>query len=67
MFPALMIMDCKDSEPVSQPQLNVVIYKNCLVMVSVHSSKTLRQSAMALLIFVQFFCLVSVLASFVST
>jgi hypothetical protein len=32
------------SEPVSQPQLNVVIYKTDLVMVSVHSSKTLTKT-----------------------
>jgi len=31
------------SEPVSQPQLNVVLMRVALVMLSVHSSKTLRQ------------------------
>ena len=40
--PALMIMDCI-SEPVSQPQLNVLI-RIALVMVSVHSSKTLTKT-----------------------
>ena len=37
--PALMIMDWT-SEPVSQPQLNVVLIRLALVMVSVHSTKT---------------------------
>jgi hypothetical protein len=40
MVPALVIMDCT-SEPVSQPQLDVVLIRVALVMVSVHSSKTL--------------------------
>ena len=31
------------SKPVSQPQLNAVLIRVALVMVSVHSSKTLRQ------------------------
>jgi len=35
--PTLMIMDWA-SEPVSQPQLNVVLYRVALVMVSVHSN-----------------------------
>jgi len=35
-----MIMDCT-SEAVSQPQLNIVLIRVALVMVSVHSSKTL--------------------------
>ena len=38
----LMIMD-RTSEPVSQPQLNVVLIRVALVMVSVHSSKTLTK------------------------
>ena len=38
--PTLMIMDLT-SEPVSQPQLNVVFIRLALVMVSVHSIKTL--------------------------
>jgi hypothetical protein len=37
--PVLMIMDWT-SEPVSQPQVNVVLTRVALVMVSVHSSKT---------------------------
>jgi hypothetical protein len=37
----LMIMDWT-SEPVSQPQLNVVLIRVTLVIVSLHSSKTLR-------------------------
>ena len=36
-----MIMDLT-SEPVSQPELNVVLIRVALVMVSVYSSKTLR-------------------------
>ena len=42
--PALMIMDLT-SEPVSQPELNVVLIRVALVMVSVHSSKTLTKTA----------------------
>jgi hypothetical protein len=38
-----MIMDLT-SEPVSQPQLNVVFIRLALVMVSVHSSKTLTKT-----------------------
>ena len=38
--PALMIIDWT-SEPISQIQLNVVLIRVVLVMVSVHSSKTL--------------------------
>ena len=41
--PALMIMDLT-SEPVSQPELNVVLIRVALVMVSVHSSKTLTKT-----------------------
>jgi hypothetical protein len=41
--PTLMIMDWT-SEPVSQPQLNVVSIRLALVMVSVHSSKTLTMA-----------------------
>jgi hypothetical protein len=41
--PTLMIMD-RTSEPVSQPQLNVVFMRFALVMVSVHSSKTLTKT-----------------------
>jgi hypothetical protein len=37
----LVIMDWT-SEPVSQPQLNVVLSRVALVMVSAHSHKTLR-------------------------
>jgi hypothetical protein len=37
-----MIMD-QNSEPVSQPQLNVVLIRVALVMASVHSSKTLSK------------------------
>ena len=33
----------RTSEPVSQPQLNVVLIRVALVMVSVHSSKTLTE------------------------
>ena len=40
--PALMIMD-RTSEPVSQLQLNEVLIRVALVILSVHSSKTLRQ------------------------
>ena len=42
MLPTLMIMN-GTYETVSQPQLNVVLIRVALVMVSVHSSKTLRQ------------------------
>jgi hypothetical protein len=48
-MPAWMLLcshldDNGTSEPVSQPQLNVVLIKRvALVMVSVHSSKTPRQ------------------------
>jgi hypothetical protein len=38
----LMIMDWT-SEPVSQPQLNVVLLRVALVMVSAYSIKTVRQ------------------------
>jgi hypothetical protein len=38
----MMIMN-RTSEPVSQPQLNVVLSRVALVMVSVHSSKTLTK------------------------
>jgi hypothetical protein len=38
-----MIMDWT-SEPVSQPQLNVILIRVALVMVSVHSSKTLTKT-----------------------
>jgi hypothetical protein len=38
-----MIMDWT-SEPVSQPQWNVVLIRVALVIVSVHSSKTLRHT-----------------------
>jgi hypothetical protein len=41
--PALMIMDWT-SEPVSQPQLNVILIRLALVMVSVHRSKTLTKT-----------------------
>ena len=41
MLPAIMIM-VWTSEPVGQPQLNVVLIRVALVMVSFHSSKTLR-------------------------
>jgi len=41
--PALMIMDWT-SGPVSQPQLNVVLVRLALVMVSVQSSKTLTKT-----------------------
>jgi hypothetical protein len=40
--PTLMIMDLT-SEPVNQPKLNVVFIRLALVMVSVHSSKTLTK------------------------
>jgi hypothetical protein len=40
--PTLMKMDLT-SEPVSQAQLNVVLIRVALAMVSVHSSKPLRQ------------------------
>jgi hypothetical protein len=39
----LMIMDWT-SEPVSQPQLNIVFIRLALVMVSVHSNKTLTKT-----------------------
>jgi hypothetical protein len=39
--PTLMIMD-STSEPVSQPQLNVVLIRVALVMVSLHSNGNLR-------------------------
>jgi hypothetical protein len=41
--PALIRMD-RTSEPVSHPQLNVVLMRVTLVMVSVHSSKTLTKT-----------------------
>jgi hypothetical protein len=44
MLPILMIMD-RTSEPVSQPQLNVVLIRVALVMVSVHSSTTLTKTS----------------------
>jgi hypothetical protein len=37
-----MIID-STSEPVNQAQLNAVLIRDALIMVSVHSSKTLRQ------------------------
>jgi hypothetical protein len=40
-----MIMD-KTSEPVNQPQITVVLIRFALVMVSVHSSKTLSKANM---------------------
>jgi hypothetical protein len=40
---ALIIMD-RTSEPVSQPQLNVVLIRVVWVMVSVHCSKTLTKT-----------------------
>jgi len=40
--PALMIID-RTSEPVSQPQLNVVLVGVALVLVFVHSSKCLSK------------------------
>jgi len=40
--PALMIID-STSEPVSQPQLSAVLIGVALVLVLVHSRKTLRQ------------------------
>ena len=43
MLPALMIMD-RTSEPVSQPQLNVVLIRVALVMVPIHNSKTLSKT-----------------------
>jgi hypothetical protein len=42
--PAMMIMD-QTSEPVSQPQLDVVLIRVALVMVSAHSSKTLTKTS----------------------
>ena len=41
MPPYMVVMD-STSEPVSQPQLNVVLIRVALVMVSLHSNKTLR-------------------------
>jgi hypothetical protein len=38
VLPALMIIDCT-SEPVSQPQLNVVFIRVALVMVSIYSTE----------------------------
>jgi hypothetical protein len=43
LVPALIIMDWT-SEPVSQSQLNVVLSRAVLVLVSVHSSKTLTRT-----------------------
>ena len=40
-----MIMDCTP-EPVNQPQLSVVLIRVALVLVSVHSSKTLTKTVM---------------------
>jgi hypothetical protein len=40
-----MIMD-RIFEPVSQPQLNVVLIRVALAIVSVHRNKTLRQVVM---------------------
>ena len=48
--PTLMIMGWT-SEPVSQPQLNVVLIGVVLVMVSVHNSKTLTKIYWVLFIF----------------
>jgi hypothetical protein len=39
----LMIMD-GTSEPISQPQLNVILLRVALIMVSLHSSKTLPKT-----------------------
>jgi len=41
--PALIIMDCT-FEPVSQPQLGVILVRVVLVMVSVHSNETLSKT-----------------------
>ena len=41
--PALMIMYCT-SEGISQPHLNIVSYKSCLFMVSLHSNEILRHT-----------------------
>jgi hypothetical protein len=41
----LMIMDWT-SEPVSQPQLNLVLIRVSLIMVSIHSSKTITKTVM---------------------
>ena len=41
--PALMTMN-QTSEPVSQPQLNVVLLRVALVIVPVHSGKTLTKA-----------------------
>jgi hypothetical protein len=43
-IPTLMIIDGA-CEPVSQPQLNVVLIRVALVTVSVHSSKALTKTA----------------------
>jgi hypothetical protein len=39
----LMIMN-STSEPVNQPQFNVILIRSALVMVSVHSSKSLTKT-----------------------
>ena len=41
--PTLMIMD-RTSDPISQPQLNVVLIRVAMVMVSVHNNKTLTKT-----------------------
>ena len=41
-----MIMDLSTSEPVRQPQLNVVLIRVALVMVAVYSSETLTKTTM---------------------
>ena len=60
--PALMIMD-STSEPLSQPQLNVIIIRMALVMVCNHSSKTRNKTEVSTrdwaipVIGLTFFCL----------
>jgi hypothetical protein len=55
-----MIMDLPP-EPVSQPKLNVVLIGVVLIMVSVHSSKTLRHTPPPPLFFLLLFPLLLVL------
>ena len=62
----MMIMDWT-SETVSQPQLNVVLMRVALVMVSVHSSKTLRHIGTGDLNSDSLACTVSLLVPAVST
>lgn len=48
-LPAVMTM-VETTEPISQPQVNVVLIKVALVVVSVHSSRTLTNTILLIVI-----------------